>query len=595
VSLRIPVPRGQSIAPANVTIVPDDNVELLLEQDATTDLAAQTVRPRTVELPARQQEPLYLRTSGDAPTLVGTIKVHSQEISSTVAAELSVDDHEVVVEERMNFHIAYEPTDHLVLSVPTAIRPDRLGITMNGQRLAPVGQREPGDAGSNVALVRVALPEPQIGRCELVLAYAVPMAQSVAGSEISIRVPLVMPSEGELTANELTVVPKSGVSAKLARGPWTEAKPTPRPANSNLLRLTASGATTEVALGVRRESASQPATTIEQAWIETRLTASQRQDRVVYRFVSGEPSVRLTLPAGAELATAEVEIDGHRIAATRDLQGGARDLVIPLGTAPAGHRLLEVRYHSSARPPRGRVALEAPQFKPGSWVQQLYWQLELPSTEHLLGAPPKYVREYRWVWSSPFWTRRPALGPRELATWIGAAPSNEVGRPGSQTNARPAPHAQSADNATNRYLFSTVGAAEPLECYTASRTSLVLFASLPLLVCGLLLIYFPVLRHPAALLVAAVITAAAILIDPESTLLVAQAASLGLALAILAFVLARVSARPAAPASSVRMQGSSRAIERPLSDGQHRPSAAEVPASTATNPLVPAAAPEGQL
>jgi hypothetical protein len=128
--------------------------------------------------------------------------------------------------------------------------------------------------------------------------------------------------------------------------------------------------------------------------------------------------------------------------------------------------------------------------------------------------------------------------------------------------------------------------------YTVSRARLVLAASLPLLVCGLLLIYFPAVRHPAALFVVAVLVAAGSLIDPESAVVLAQASIVGLVLAVVAAALARLSARPVSQTTPVR--GSSQAIERNVSEIYQRGSGSGAMASTATNPLVPAVAPEGE-
>ena len=202
VSLRVPVPHGQSVGAANVTIVPADNVELVVEPEATTDLVTQSLRPKTLELPERQQEPLYLRTSGPVPTFMASLKVHRQELSTSVAAEVEIDDDTAQVDERMIHQISYEPTDHLLVSVPRALRPDALAMTLDGQRLAPSIVREPGDESSSAMVpMRLALPTPRIGRCEVQVKYSVPHDKFAQGASTLVEVPLVIPGEGTLTAN----------------------------------------------------------------------------------------------------------------------------------------------------------------------------------------------------------------------------------------------------------------------------------------------------------------------------------------------------------------------------------------------------------
>jgi hypothetical protein len=156
------------------------------------------------------------------------------------------------------------------------------------------------------------------------------------------------------------------------------------------------------------------------------------------------------------------------------------------------------------------------------------------------------------------------------------------------------PRQTTANNSTNRYLFSTVGTVEPLEVYTLSRARLVLWASLPLLIVGLLLIYFPAARHPGLLFAVAVLLAAGTLFDPEVALLVAQASVLGVVLTAIAALLSRSSVRPATH-STVAVRGSSMSLgEHSATELYQRGPSSPSPASTSTEPLVPSLSPEGE-
>ncbi len=566
VSLRLPVPRGQMAAGANVTVVAADNVEFAIVPDETRDLLVQPIGPRPAQLPERQQESIYLRTAGESPVLVGTLHVHSQEISTAAATRLEVDNRQTRVDQQMSFQVAYEPTDRLILGVPRAVRIDRLAVTMNGQRLLPAALRERADDGSSDTVpVKIPLPEPRIGRCDLQVQYSVPHEQPASQTTSLVEVPLVIPGEGVLTSNRLTIEPASGISVSYPKGPWQHETQPGEPAELTGLRLSAASAIPRVALAVSfKERHLEQATTIEQAWIQTRLTGAQRQDRAMFRLTSSEPGLRLTLPAGADLSSLVVELDGHSVRGQLDTQGDARSLVVPLTPPTTEQRLLELRYHFSDRPARGSLTLEAPRLIRNSWIQQFYWQLLLPNDEHVLGVPADFAREYRWVWSGLVWQREPALEELELESWIGntpgAVPSVQATGP-SAPGKTPGP-SQAASS--NQYLYSTLGDPQPLHLYTISRARLVLFASLPLLLAGLLLIYVPATRHPGVLFTGAVAVAAVALVDPESALLVGQAAVLGLCLAGVAYALARMSLRPTPPAAPVR--GSSRAMQRAHSE-----------------------------
>ena len=115
----------------------------------------------------------------------------------------------------------------------------------------------------------------------------------------------------------------------------------------------------------------------------------------------------------------------------------------------------------------------------------------------------------------------------------------------------------------------------------------IFWCSLPVLLLGLVFIYFPRTRHPALLFALAVAIASSALVDPELGLLAGQAAALGLVLCVVAALLARSSAEPPSP-STASVHGSSQGhVERGVTEMYHRPPAPALQASTATNPLAP--------
>ncbi len=595
IALELPHPQGEVIANANVAVVPSDNIELVLQPEETKSLAPQAIRPQ-IKLPDRQQDPLYFRTEGSDARFVASLKVHEQSISATMSTQLDVDERQTRIAERIVFQITYQPTDHLTLGIPRSLRADRLKITLDGQRLLPAVLRERPDSEAEVIPMRVALPAPRIGRCELEVSYVTPHEKPVGTASTTVKIPLVIPGEGQLTTNELVVLPKAGISARCAKdskGAWTDDVRNRPAANGAELALSARRAIAEVALALsstERQAAS--ATTIQRAWIQTQLTEAQRQDRAVYLLTTSEPRLQIALPPEADMGSLELTIDSRRVTPDSVHQ---RDVTVTLPTPAHSEYLLQLDYHFASRPPAGQLALECPQIKSAQWVQQLYWQLVLPATEHLLVAPDDFTREFRWVWSSFHWNRRPSLGQRELESWIGALPGGDSGRPTRETPEQYAARQQAGINSTNQYLFSTVGTVEPLAVYTLSRARLVLGASLPLLVGGLLLIYFPAARHPGVLLGLALLLAAGSFFDPELALLLAQASSLGLALALMAALLARASARPAVVSSTVPMHGSSQSlVERSATEMYQRAPSAGLQPSTSTEPFMPAVSSEAE-
>jgi hypothetical protein len=123
------------------------------------------------------------------------------------------------------------------------------------------------------------------------------------------------------------------------------------------------------------------------------------------------------------------------------------------------------------------------------------------------------------------------------------------------------------------------------EVRTAGRTWIVLWASGAALVAGLLLIYVPIGRHPATLLTLGTALLAAGLIAPEPTLLLAQAACLGLVLTLLAGMLERGAARRRR--KFAHKEPSSSRIEVGSTHAGFEPAMARNPPSTATIQPIP--------
>jgi hypothetical protein len=504
---------------------------------------------------------------------------------------LEVDDQKTQVNQRIAVQIAYEPADHLTLGIPKSLRPDRLMITLDGQRLLPAAPRDrPVEAGDLLPM-RIPLPASRIGRCELLVTYVVRYDKLSNRAIARVAIPLVMPGEGQLTANDVSISPHAGVSVSLPSDDnWSQEPRSETGADPGPLVLTARRALAQVNLIL--SSVKQPAEnapTVERAWIQTKLSSARRQDRAVFRLRSGEPRVQVVLPSGIDAGQVELVLDGRRVAAEAV---AGRDVTVSLSGAPRGEHVLELRYPFAERPPAGALAFEAPQIKGAAWVQELYWQLVTPSNEHLLAAPAGYTREFRWQWSDFGWARQPSWSEAELENWCGAAAVAEQARSGAEGSESPAPD-RPVTAAGNAYLFSSVGSIEPLAVYTASRARLVLWASLPILLIGLALIYAPALRHPAGIFLLALMIVAAGLIDSEAALLLAQASILGLILASLAALLARSLLQP--PITTVPVRGSSQVlIERGATEIYHRPPSGASPASTSTDPFVSLSLPESE-
>ena len=589
----LPRPQGGAITPPWVAVVAADNVELTPNARATTGLARQQVAP-PMNLPARQQEPLYYRGGDGNAVFAAGFRVLPQRITVEAAGEVTLGERTATVEQRFSYSIAHEPADQLTISVPSALAASRIRVRIDGRKpISPVlAAQDLGEATGGAASVKVTLPEPRIGTCELTLSYTVPLSEAESvktdGGPVAARstkpapgktavpilprpvaLPLLMPADGELLANALSVTPARDTRISVGEGAWSASDQEPAdPDGRPGLLLTAAHRTNAVALELRRDdNGRSKATVVDRAWIQSRLTSTARQDRAVFQLTTDRSEIEVTLPADAgEEAVALV--DGRQVE-PRSL--GDNRFSIPLGDHLRRQRVVvELRYHfAGPRPPRGAIRLEFPRLRPEAWMRQIYWQLILPANEHLLSNPDGFTGEFVWRWSGWFWFwgRHPLLDQAELEAWAEAAPREAL------------------PDRVNVYLFSSLGNVEQAEVRTAGRTWIVFWASGAALVVGLLLIYVPVSRHPATLLTLGVALLAAGLIAPEPTLLLAQAACLGLALTLLAGLLERGAARRRRTLAG--REPSSALIEIGSTHSRFKAAAADNPPSTAAIGAIP--------
>ena len=442
----------------------------------------------------------------------------------------------------------------------------------------PSARAEANSSGSTQK--RIDLGEAHIGRHVLTVRYPIALAKLNAENLAELAIPLVMPADGDLTENRVEVIASPSIELETRGGPWTVAPGDSAPGDSLdhnpgiALGLLAKQRTEQVKLAARLGGNNlSGATEVKRAWIQTQLTGSQsasgsaRQDRAVFLFTSTQKQLRLSVPGGVAADEVEILLDGERVTARPTGNG---QLLINL-SPDANHRdhVLEVSLHTSGPPVRGQMTLEVPSLGPDVWVRRLYWQLVLPSNEHVFVSPQGFTPEYAWDWDGYAWGRKPLLSESELADWV-------TGYNGAGTFAHPG---------ANQYLFSSLGPVENCELRTADRTWIVLCASGAALVLGLLLIYVPVSRHPATLLATAMVLLCVGMLYPEPMLLVAQAASLGLALTLIAGLLQRSVVRRRR--GTIMMEASSSIMDTGSTQTQYPPALSGGPASTQSAAIPP--------
>jgi hypothetical protein len=523
---------------------------------------------RRFSLPPRQQEPLYYLQDAVQGRFAADFRRMPGSISVAVESEVSLDSTDVRVEQKLHYKVAREAIPYLTLEVPVQLADTApIEAAINGRVLTLVRITDEPATPEEPVLMRAGLvddqgkPADRIGSFTLLVRYSLPREPLAGDGGAALQLPLVIPHEGTLKSHDVVTKSPAGTKLELkpADGPWKVRTPVKLEAAP-----LAQFATAERVRGIgflAKMEASRPddATIVERAWIQSELGLERRYDRAVFRLTTPRERLDLTLPRGVVLGDVQVLVNGQGVASQ---VSGNRVLSISLPKESARRaQVLEVMYRFPNRPPRGaNFTLEAPQWDSSVLVRRLYWQLVLPPDEHLFGLPADFASESVWTWRGFYFARQPLLEQADLESWCGPSTT----------------HRDGISSAANVYLFSSLGNSTQLPVWTAGRTRVVFAASLGALLLGLLLIYLPSARR-VLLLAAAVAVIAFGLVYPEPAVLVLQAGSLGLGLALLAGLLRRAVLQPRRPGvSSMVRQPSSSIVERaaapalqPLASGPH--------------------------
>ena len=623
----LPQPRADVVGPADVAILPADNIELTPRPAQMNGLGRSTglrsaaggaVPPGTVPssaVPASGVPSSPMPTgvalpsafaSGGSPAAIelsstalfyraeqtdakfaADFAVRPQDLSVELDDQVSIRDQDVSVVQAINYMVRYVPLERLRLDVPRQLlEQHKLKFVVGKEVLQP--HVTPAETEPDRTAVELPLSRPIIGAFRLEVSYAVPEVRPSASSSAALDLPLVVARDGSLVNNVAVISAQPGIRIEQREGPWNVIDaPAGSPGTDATLRLTASDAVDGLRLAISRDEGRLQSTTfVDRAWIQTWLTESVRQDRVAYLFTSNEDQLRLELPAGISAGDVELMLDGQPVPPVASASG---PLIIALPPdAERREHLLELRYQFEDRGPHvGSLVLEAPKWDNHVRIRRTYWQLLLPSDELLVKPSGDLTAEYDWAWNSGYLglRRAPLKDDAQLEQWVGIARFAKPASAAAPENSSHAnPELPDHPEHANRYLFSTAGQDGRFEVVVARRWLLLLIASAAALAVGLGLIYFPALRRMRVVAAVAVVAIVVAIIYPDPALLFAQAGSLGLLLVFSALVLRGIVSRRPAPVSPAPISSLSR-IDRSSTRLHPRREEDPEPATTATSPV----------
>lgn len=524
--LRLPLPRVHAdfLASAVVAVAPSDNLEITPLAEESPGLIPET--PMDVAgSPTHRRASLFYRTrTGEPqPTLALGYEVKSGSTLVECDSEVRLREQVATVRQSLSYMFAYEPVKRLELEAPREVyESGGLQLLFEGEPIIPTPVGEP--AGERI---RLRLEPPvSLGRRRLTAEFSLPLPEIAAQQTVASIIPLIVPvfdetrGNARIGVNTMQVLFGKPLQAAPDESEW-RVQPASAPAavaGMEQLLLSGEGAIRQLPLVLTRSQPDQMArNAVDRMWLQTWLSALRRRDRVVFHLLTYDERLRIHLPDGADPASVIVFVNGMRgkidehFTSSSD-PSGASVIVELTAFAPASEFVVELWYGFTAPRPRDwRTALEPPRLVNAGWVRRVFWHLILPEDEHLLASPPGMNAEQVWVWTGWHWRRRPLLDQRELEKW-------------SDASEQPAPQSG------NQYLFSAFGGPDVAEIYTARRSLAVLVLSGVTLLLGLRLMRAAGERQRVAaqtVFAGAVLAAAAAIAFPETSLLIAQGAALG--------------------------------------------------------------------
>lgn len=541
IAFALPKPAASAVDAATLVVQPADNVDLTPLGDEMVGLLPQQGNS-TARLPPRQQPPLVYSSTEDKTNFAAALRVFTRTVDVAQSTVVRLGRSDVAVEERLTVQVAREPLESLSLDVPHRIVDSgNLEVLLGQQQLSwsVVGEVNRTEGPLSV---RVTLPGPSIGNLLLVCRYSLEEEPIEPKSTATINVPLIAMHDADESTHELTVEADDELRVQSLDALWQSRHDDD---TGQRLHLAANGPRRQIALGARlREARTSSATIVERAWIQSWLGEHSRQDRAVYRVTSGERHFTLRLPK--DTAAVEVLVNGVRVVPE---EGSSLDqLVVRLPESDNALRTatVELRYRfleRKSRAAQGALSLQSPILEKKVWPRRTFWQVVLPPDEQLWMTPANFTSENIVGWHNGRWASRPLLSLAELESWSGAQ------------------HDPDLPSAAHQYVFSTTDGEHSLDLQLARRSVVVLAASGLVLLVSLAGVYLPAVRRPAVLIAATLAVAAAAAIYPQAALLLAEAAALGILLAVLALGLKYWLATRRTPTRVIR-SGPSSILER---------------------------------
>ncbi|MDR0869980.1 MAG: hypothetical protein LBN39_04225, partial [Planctomycetaceae bacterium] len=527
-SIPLPKPAATWCESASAVFVPDDNVEVLpVEETSVGELPAvpagsigltrQNRRVMTfrIELPERQQEPLFYRTEPEESVFAADIRYHRQKTAAAVLTQIRLNQQEHQVEQLISYDISYVPTDKLYFFIPNELEENggiQVQLTnkiLDLRKGSPEGTDIP-DGGS---VQFVLLPDTQF-KFQLMFRYSVPPVPVERALSAPFSLSFIRPLDAQITDNRVEMLIPDGSQITLRDGSenqWKMVEPQAAEAKTAFQAVQPANGISMLFRTADRDAFGT--TVIDKAWLTTRLTGTVRADHGTYRVNTSRNSIVLRLPPEAVKEKVFTYVNRKPVRAEMSAKG---ELTVPITAAQQNTPVaVDVMYRFPCEMTSSVQELNMPGVDSASsdtFLECEYWQVILPQNEHIINVPANWSAEYRWAWNNLFFGRVPALHRQDIG----------FGDEFLKNDTAPAE--------TNQYLFSSLHPPNRSSLYVMNRAIIIFLSSACMLAVGLTVIYFPKTRYTGSLFILLVCFFAVLCYRPALVLLMLQASSFGLLL-----------------------------------------------------------------
>ena len=527
--LPFPRPEHETVArsePATVTIVPVYNVEILPIDQETRGLTR--LSRRTMPTPIRidtsdtqQEHHLFYRAEQPEAAFVADLVFQSQKINATMQTDVRLFEEDSQVRQTISYNTSFAMAERVFVLLPRAL--DTSGavqVQLNNRTWLEL--RDPiSTSQENIPddLVRkmIQLPEP-VFQFQLTFQYQPPSLVVADDDTVPFSLPLICPADVPVTGHRIHFFIPSGYRVTLqpeSRRLWEPFREPRRPILNVTETFRSAQSPTKIALFVAAAERNVSGTTIvERAWLQTWLTGDIRVDRATYLLRSTNDVVALQLPPDSlREHRVTVQVEGQQIIQPNISPAGV--LSIPILPEQYNRPIeVSVEYRYTFEISDIEVPIILPSFPGDTLVQYQFWQVILQQNQHIIGAPVGWTLEYNWSWNGLFWWRVPSVRKSDIG-FLPDKTDTEVDI-----------------SAASQYVFSHIQPPRNVTLYVVNRSRIILVSSSIALLIGLVLIYIPQSRYVGSLFGLGIVLLAVLLYQPPLVLLMLQAATLGIFLAL---------------------------------------------------------------